>query len=397
LEISTMLAPLPSVEAFRRDAVSPDSIDLDDGILSSWLESATRLERAAMTSGPTRERLLLGLLARHDVVAFPDAPLSNAAVFSTVTDLAAEMEDQACFRLAHSVLATLLLVLPESEAGLRGRVIAQQARVARHLGEREAAARYYQEVEALGVEHQLPDLLGRAWYGLGLLDHQRGVIPEGRRRFRAVIELEGAAAESVGYSHHQLMVGAATAGDYDTAAEHGWKAFRGASTSGQETEALLNLAQLLLEAGHARAALRGFAAALARKPILRHELPILGGAACAAAAALPRAAARALVRNFADRGQFIVKALRNGEALAYPSASALVELSEALNVVGESERAREAADQADRLASAHGFYQLTYRLENPVLVAEPTPLAPSTQEIIAAVDELEGAELVAVG
>ena len=392
-----MLAPLPSIEAFRRDAVSPDSIDLDDGIIASWLESATHLERAAMSSGPTRERLLLGLLANHDVVAFPDAPLSPAAVFSTITDLAAEMEDQACFRLAHSVLATLLLVLPDSEIGLRGRVIAQQARVARHLGEREAATRYYEQVEILGVEHQLPDLIGRAWYGLGAIAHLRGDFPEARRRFHAVVELNGAAPESVGHAYHQLMIGAATAGDYDTAAEHGWKAFRGATTAGQETEALLNLAQLLLEAGHARAALRGFAAALARKPILRLELPILGGAACAAAAALPRAAARALVRNFADRTQFIVRSLRNGEALAHPSASALVEMSEALGVVGEIDRAKEIADQADRLASAHGFYQLTYRLENPVLVAEPTPLAPSTQEILAAVDELEGAELVAVG
>lgn len=392
-----MLAPLPSIEAFRRDAVSPDSIDLDDGLVASWLESATRLERAAMSSGPARERQLLGLLANHDVVAFPDAPLSPTAVFSTITDLAAEMEDQACFRLAHSVLATLLLVLPDSEVALRGRVIAQQARVARHLGEREAAARYYEEVEKLGIEHQLPDLIGRAWYGLGALAQHRGDFPEGRRRFQAVIELEGAAAESVGYAHHQLMVGAAHAGDYDTAAEHGWKAFRGASTARQETEALQNLAQLLLMAGHARAALRGFAAALARKPIIRQELAILGGAACAAAAALPRAAARAVVRNFADRTQFVVKSLRNGESLAHPSALALVELSEALNVVGETDRAHEVADQAERLASAHGYYQLTYRLENPVLVAEPTPLAPSTQEILAAVDELEGAELVAVG
>lgn len=392
-----MLAPLPSVEAFRRDAVSPDSIDLDDGILSSWLESAARLERAAMTSGPTRERLLLGLLARHDVVAFPDAPLSHAAVFSTITDLAAEMEDQTCFRLAHSVLASLLLILPEGEALLRGRVIAQQARLARHLGERAAAARYYEQVESLGTEHASSELIGRAWFGFGLLAQHRGDFPEARRRFHAIIELDGAARESIRHAHHQLMVAAATAGDYDTAADHGWKAFQGASSGRQETEALQNLAQLLLEAGHARAALRGFAAALARKPILRFELPILGGAACAAAAALPRAAARALVRNFADRTQFIVKSLRNGEALPHPSASALVELSEALSVVGETERAGEMADQADRLASAHGFHQLTYRLENPTLVAEPAPIAPSTQAIIAAVDELEGAELVAVG
>ena len=62
----------------------------------------------------------------------------------------------------------------------------------------------------------------------------------------------------------------------------------------------MNLAQLLLEAGHARAALRGFAAALARKPILRFELPILGGAACAAAAGLAAcgsACARAQLRR----------------------------------------------------------------------------------------------------
>ena len=43
-----MLAPLPSVEAFRRDAVS-DGVELDDGVAAGWLESATRLERAAMT------------------------------------------------------------------------------------------------------------------------------------------------------------------------------------------------------------------------------------------------------------------------------------------------------------------------------------------------------------
>jgi hypothetical protein len=193
------------------------------------------------------------------------------------------------------------------------------------------------------------------------------------------------------------MFSAASRGDYDKAAEHGWRAFRGARSAAQETEALINLAQLLLEAGHARAALRGFAAALARRPIVRFELPILGGAACAAAAALPRAAARALIRNFADRAQVLVRGLRNGEALPHPSASVLVELSEALTAVGETEQAAAVSEQAERLATAHRFHQLTYRLENPILVSKPAPLAPSTQAIIAAVDELEGAELVAAG
>jgi hypothetical protein len=93
----------------------------------------------------------------------------------------------------------------------------------------------------------------------------------------------------------------------------------------------------------------------------------------------------------------LIKSLKNGESLAHPSALTLVELSESLATVGDDENARALADEAERLASAHGFYELTYRLENPILVAKPAPLAPATEEIIAAVDELEGAELVAVG
>jgi tetratricopeptide (TPR) repeat protein len=393
----TMLAPLPSVEAFRRDAISIDGVELDDALAAAWLESATRLERAAMTRGEERERLLSGLLARHDVVVFPDSPVASSAVFSTVATIAGEMEDQACFRTAHSVLSTLLIVLPESEIALRGRIIATQGRLSRQLGQAAAAVRYYEEVERLGAEHELPELTGRAWVGLGILARHRGAFPEARRRCLDVVELAGASSESIAVAHHELLIIAAGAGDYDTAAKHGWEAFRGATTSAQETEALLNLAQLLLDAGQARAALRGFAAALARRPLLRLELPILGGAACAAAAALPSAAARAIVRNFAERVDDLARGLRNGKALPHPVALAMVEVAEALTIIGDDERASRLAEQAGELASAHGYHQLTYRLENPVLVPAPKPLAPATQEIIAAVDELEGAELVAAG
>jgi tetratricopeptide (TPR) repeat protein len=389
----TMLAPLPSVEAFRRDAVS-DGVELDDGVAAGWLESATRLERAAMTRGPERERLLTGLLAQHGVVTFRDSATSPIAVVSAVASVATEMEDQAFFRLAHSMLSTLLIVLPETEVLLRGRVIAHQGRLARHLGDLRSAACYYEEVDRLGSEQNLAELTGRAWVGYGILAQLRGDFPEARRRFGDAIALEGAASDTITYAHHHLMMAAAAARDYDTAASHAWKAFKGSSTSAQETDALVNLAQLLLDAGYPRAALRGFAAALARDPISRHELPILGGAACAAAAALPQVAARALVRNFAERVDQVVTLLHDGRSLAWPSASALVEISEALAVVGDDERARNVADRAEALASANAFHQLTYRLENPVQIAKPVVLAPSTNEILAAVDELEGAELV---
>ncbi|HEY2852642.1 MAG TPA: hypothetical protein VGJ18_07335 [Gemmatimonadaceae bacterium] len=387
-----MLAPLPCVEAFRRDAVSIDGVSLDDGIAASWLESATRLERAAMTRDAERERLLIGLLARQDVVQFPATPISRALVAATVTKFAADIEDRAYFRLAHSVLSTLLAILPPSEFLLRGRVIAVQARLARQLGENAASARYYQEVEQLGAEHAAPELTGRASLGFAILARIRGDFQSARRYLAPILELEGAAPETVGYAHHELMVMAVAASDYDTAAQHGWFAYKGASTSVEETEALFNLAQLLLEAGHPRAALRGFAAALARKPILRDEIPILGGAGCAAAASLPTVAARALVRNFAERLEDLAERCCSVPHLV---ASSMVELSEALTVVGDEDRAERMAQHASDLANKHGFYQLLHRLENPVFVAPPAPLSPATQEIIAAVDELDGAELVA--
>src|SRR2546423_12034224 len=330
----TMLAPLPSVEAYRRDAVSiEDGAGLDDAITAAWLESATRLERAAMTRGSERERLLSGLLAQHGVVTFPASQISTTAVVSAVMSMASDMEDQALFRMAHSVLSTLLIILPESEHLLRGRVIAQQGRLARHLGDLGAASRYYEEVDRLGAEQSLAELKGRAWVGLGILAQFRGDFPEARRRFSSVLELDGVAVDSVAVAHQQLMVAAATAKDYDTAASHAWQAFKGASTPVHETEALLNLAQLLLVAGHARAALRGFAAALARNPIYRLALPSLGGAACAAAAALPHPAARALVRNFSERVDAVVTALRNVKSMPFPSALALTAIKQDLSAI----------------------------------------------------------------
>src|SRR5690348_14001129 len=183
-----MLAPLPSIEAFRRDAISIDGVELDDGVTAAWLESATRLERAAMARGAERERLLSGLLARHDVVTFPAALVSMTALVEAVVGIANEMEDGACFRMAHSILSTLLIVVPESENLLRGRILAQQGRLARQIGEQWAANRYYEEVERIGQEHRLPELTARAWVGFGILAQFRGDFPEARRRFNSVLE-----------------------------------------------------------------------------------------------------------------------------------------------------------------------------------------------------------------
>jgi hypothetical protein len=69
-------------------------------------------------------------------------------------------------------------------------------------------------------------------------------------------------------------------------------------------------------------------------------------------------------------------------------------MSEALARVGDEVPAERTAVRAEALARAHSFHELVFRLENPPVVREPVKLAPAASAIVAAVDELEGAELV---
>jgi tetratricopeptide (TPR) repeat protein len=394
MEMLPMLAPLSSLEAYRRDAITIDGDGVDDATAASWLESATRLERAAAARGPERDRLLAGLLSQLGVVPFPATVVSAETLASTVGAVATAMEDQTFFRLSNNLLTSLLLIVPDEQVLIRGRIVAHQARLARNLGDLAHSKHCYELVEQMGAEHGLPELTARAWNGYGVLAHTRGDYPESRRRYQSVVELKGAADDSLCDAHHQLMIAAAAAKDYDLAACHAWKAFEGASTPRRETDALINLAQLLLLAGHARPALRGFAAALARKPMPRFELATLGGAACAAAIALPTKQARALVRNFSERVDALVSNLNNGSSLPWASASALVEMSEALAQVGDHARASLTAQRAEKLASANGLHELLHRLENPPVIQAPVVFSAESSAILTAVDELEGAELV---
>jgi tetratricopeptide (TPR) repeat protein len=389
-----MLAPLPPLEAFRRDAGRKIGGMPSDAKAAAWLESTMRLQRAAMVRGEERERLIIGFLAQHNVVAFPSARMSPHTLLAAVMPLAAAMEDAAFFRLSHSMLSLLLVLIPTEEILARGRILLKVARIARQVGEHDAALAYFRSTEELGHRHNFPELTAGAWTGLGILAELRGDFPEARRLLGAVLELEGALPESVSVAHHGLMVAAATALDYDTAAVHAWKAYEGASTPIQQTEMLVSLAQLLLVAGHSKPALRGFAAALARDPLPRLALPALGGAACAASQALRGVPRRTLVRRLVYRVHALVKSLGDGSSLPYQSAVAFVEASEALTAIGEAASAERTRELATALAASHGFHELTFRLENPPARSEPTVLAPKAAAVVEAVESLEGAELI---
>jgi tetratricopeptide (TPR) repeat protein len=358
------------------------------------------LHNAARSAGPTRSAALLEFLEQEGVrtlrgASIPFAPISHAA-----RDYVTAMEDGAFFRLAHSVLASVSVLLPDTEQLELGRVVAMRARIARHLGAVDAATVWYEEVERMGAELTLPELLARAQGGYGVLAQLRGDFPSARRHFDRVLAIAEAAPDTRFVAHAGLMIAAVTARDYDDAAQHAWAAYQGAGSAVEQTDMLINLAQLLLDAGHPAAALRGFAAAIAREPHPRSALPALGGAALAAVADSAgrddraRARARSVVRTVNQRIDALVVALGDGAALPFPSASALVEVSEALAAVGDAAASGRAAWRARILTVRFKMHQLAHRLDHPYPLPEVLPPTPARREIVEQVEALEGAELV---
>ena len=56
----------------------------------------------------------------------------------------------AFFRLSHSMLSLLLVLIPSEEALARGRILLRVARIARQVGEQDAALAYFRSTEELG-------------------------------------------------------------------------------------------------------------------------------------------------------------------------------------------------------------------------------------------------------
>jgi tetratricopeptide (TPR) repeat protein len=396
-----MLAPLHPLDAYRTDAVGAIGNLIDDATQSHWLGAALLLHNAARSSAVARTAVLMEFLEQEGVHSLRGAPLNLAPVLHAAWRHATAMEEGAFFRLAHSVLGSLGVLLPEEMALERGRVTARRARLARHQGAVDAASCWYAEVEELGRTHNLLELVGRAQTGYAVLAQARGNIPLARELYERVIAMPDIAADTLCVAHSGLMHCAVSSRDFDTAARHAWAAFEGASSDLEQADMLINLAQLLLDVGHPAAALRGFAAAIARHPHPRSALPALGGAALAAVADCAgrddqhaRIRARSVVRSVNHRVDTLVVALGDGAALPFESASALVEVSEALTAVGDAAAAGRAAWRARALVIRHKFHQLAHRLDEPQrlpAVMEPTPVR---QQIVAQVEALEGAELV---
>jgi hypothetical protein len=358
---STMLDVLPPLAAYRADldAAGKPVIGADD---AEWLRVAIAAQRAHAAQGESRAELLraldarlaglLGEATRPSTDPIDDQPPTPLARMRALVE---RMEDASVWYLAASTLH-------EGE-GLadsvleRGRYWSHQARIARHRGDLDVATALYGRVEREGRRAGVTELRARAWIGFMALSHMRGNHPEIERWARKILRLVGADARLAplaSHAHHALLVRAGARGDLGGAILHAWDAYRtGIGDPTREAERLINVAQSLLIAGAADAALSGFTAAIRLAPPLRLSLPAWGGL-CVAAASLGD-------RTLVDRASTRTLVLAASPAPSYSVAGALAEAAQARLSLGLP--SEEWIGRARELAHSRGYHEVAHVLD----------------------------------
>lgn len=317
-----------------------------------------------------------------------------------VRGLSSAMADAGALSTAYTTIAHAREVAVCAGDRERGLLTAHQAYVARLLGDFETAEELYAATEEIGRQSVDFAVLARANIGRGVIARRRGNYPRSRIFYERALELaETAKADDLVLLAHQgLTVCFAVNQDFDRALQHAWTTYElSRGDVSKEAEALTNLAQLSLDAGFPRAALRGFVAVLGRTDSLRVSLGVLGGAALAAA----QAGDQVVLERISDETDRRILT----SALPYENAQALYHLAMAYAAVGATERADAYLARTRRLAKARGFFELLHRTEREQLkraaakATAPHELSPTSLQVVeslAQVDVGEAATVLAV-
>ena len=345
---------------------------------------------AATVSPDTPEEVaMLGQLARLRCgLTTLDSARGATDVVAAARVLADQMAEAGALWLAFSTLGHARLATSTAAVREVGLAMADQAWVARSLGDLESAEELYEGVAAAGEKYGEPELQARALLGEGVVFRVRGNYPKARTAFCAGLACAEAAAltDLQTIAHQGLLIAAITAGDSDTALVHGWAALELArGNADREAELLINLSHVSLVAGYPEAALRGFLACLKRATGARFRLPSLGGAAVASA----RLGTRDVVTTMARIAE---ESLVTG-ALPFESASALRSLSEAFESIGEAARAEDYRLRARALARKNGFFEIVLATEPKEAAASPMPeRRPLERASLQVIESLEAME-----
>lgn len=298
--------------------------------------------------------------------------------------LAEQMTTAGANHVSLAVIAQLLQ-RPKLEPRLLGRILAHQGRIARNLGDLEAAHDCFDSVIALGRHVADREIESRGLYGMAGIALMRGNHPQGRSGYEQALRAaeEAGSEELIGLAHRGLLVVHATAGDFDGALRHAIEALRRAPSEADScAELLANIGTVCGDAGYLEAALAAHTVAANASRSSRVRLASLGGAAAAAARLNDLTTFEALVRR-------IDTEIARGTP-PHESAVALVELAKSFASRGDRRMPRYAV-AARRLASQHQFHELQFAVDELLATAAegghhgPVPVPQPSSEVSSAI------------
>lgn len=380
------------LDAYREThAQNAALVESDDG---SWLRVGSLLERASLVPeddrGPilaaVRENVLNSIgRATWDAGNYtdPSPPWDDDTLEGRLRCYCDRIEDAGAIEVADAILAAFVAADHSISSLECVRINAVRARLAWKRGDLDVASERYRRVSVAAREEHSDELRVRAWSGQAIVARMRGNYP----RCRALGEKAAALADEVGLmglasqAHQTLMVAEAVRGDCAAAIHHGWQSYtRGVGKGTMELEALGNMGQVFLDAGHPETAVAAFSALMRRDPPNRVLLPALGGLAVAAARLNRVNLLHTVTSDILSRTELCAR------SAPYDLASAMLDLTVAHAIIGDASSAAAFRRRAALLAEVHGFHEIAIRAEQLPDVPVPAPLQrvlPSRVEAVA--------------
>ncbi|HTE47902.1 MAG TPA: hypothetical protein VK636_21855 [Gemmatimonadaceae bacterium] len=345
---------------------------------ATWLAFGTLMQRAVGVADDERATYLRGGAARM-LAGFPAGSLTatidtlarcaladgmddddfDAALCSAAMAVAADAEDAGAFALATLIIDFARILVGLGEFRLQGRLLAQQARIFRKIGEMDSALELYGELDEIAATHGDQELVARAHLGKAAVARVRGNLPRAREEFSAILKTalgSNEIRELHMHAHHGLLIVSASAGDFDAALRHGSLALALARNEERRIEMLTNVSAVCFDVGQFRAALHGYLQVLGKTTIERVRIGAIGGAGTAAAHLGDRATVDTLARS--------ATLLLAHHAHEYELADMAREFSEAYSYMGESELASTYREYAMERAQRGGFYEIIHKIES---------------------------------
>jgi tetratricopeptide (TPR) repeat protein len=413
-----MLVPEAPLDAYRSDLARDKTREDFGGADTVWLLTAHCLSRIARASAsdlpalgaqcssalrdftePSTEGTPTPPAEHTDVLLVVDG-LSNLltragadSLTRGVRGMATRMADAGALSMAYTTVGLTRRVAGDASDREKALLTADQAMIARLLGDLDAADELYRVTQSIGDRIGDMTVVSRAYVGRGVVDRVRGNYPRSRVFFERALELAETvqARDLMRLAHQGLTICHAMSKDFDRGLQHGWATLQLADgDEAREVEALANLAQLCLLAGFPAAALRGYAAIFAKAASPRVVLSALGGASIAAAqAGEPTVLARAATE---------IAARVSTSGLPYENAQALYHLATAYAAVGDLRRRDEYLARTRKLARARGFFELLHKTDPAELEkaarqpAASAQLTRSSQNVVASLNDYDVGE-----